>query len=69
LGKERIRELKGNYPPCKIPTGNLFMNEAYFHLLLLAYIFVNWFKPLCQPPDWRATPLQTLFHRIMLMRT
>ena len=53
LSKGRIGELKGDYPPCKIPTADLFANEAYFHLLLLTYIFVNWFKPLCRPPDWK----------------
>ena len=32
-----------------IPTRHFFANETYFHLLLLAYNLVNWFKRLCLP--------------------
>ncbi len=67
-GMERIiRELKGDYPLGKIPTRHFFANEAYFHLLLLAYNLVNWFKRLCLPPELQTATLQTLRHRIFLM--
>lgn len=67
-GIERIiRELKGDYPLGKIPTRHFFANEAYFHLLLLAYNLVNWFKRLCLPEEFQTTTLQTLRNRILLM--
>lgn len=67
-GIERIiRELKGDYPLGKIPTRHFFANEAYFHLLLLAYNLVNWFKRLCLPEKFQTTTLQTLRNRILLM--
>ena len=45
-----IRQLKGEYAPGSVPTQHFFANEIYFHLLLLAYNLVNWFKRLCLPP-------------------
>ena len=36
-----IKELKADYPLAKIPTGQFAANEAYFHLLLLAYNLVS----------------------------
>lgn len=67
-GIERIiRELKGAYPLGKIPTRHFLANETYFHLLLLAYNLVNWFKRLCLPQDFQTSTLQTLRHRIFLM--
>ena len=44
-----IRQLKGDYALGSIPTRHFFANETYFHLLLLAYNLVNWFKRLCLP--------------------
>jgi len=67
-GVERIiRELKGDYPLGKIPTRHFFANQAYFHLLLLAYNLVNWFKRLCLPPEFQTATLQTLRNQILLM--
>jgi len=67
-GVERIiRELKGDYPLGKIPTRHFFANEAYFHLLLLAYNLVNWFKRLCLPEEFHTATLQTLRNCILLM--
>lgn len=62
-----IRQLKGDYALGRIPTRHFFANETYFHLLLLAYNLVNWFKRLCLPPELPAATLQTLRHRILLM--
>ena len=50
-----------------IPTSHFFANETYFHLLLLAYNLVNWFKRLCLPEELQTATLQTLRHRILLM--
>ena len=67
-GIERIiRELKGDYPLGKIPTRHFFANEAYLHLLLLAYSLVNWFKRLCLPSEFQSATLHTLRNRILLM--
>jgi hypothetical protein len=62
-----IRQLKGDYALGSIPTRHFFANETYFHLLLLAYNLVNWFKRLCLPLDFQAATLQTLRHKILLM--
>jgi hypothetical protein len=42
-----IRQLKRDYALGHIPTRHFFANEVYFHLLLLAYNLINWFKRLC----------------------
>lgn len=62
-----IKQLKGDYALGSIPTRHFFANEAYFHLLLLAYNLVNWFKRLCLPPELQNATLQTLRHKILLM--
>jgi Transposase DDE domain group 1 len=62
-----IKQLKGDYALGNIPTRHFFANETYFHLLLLAYNLVNWFKRLCLPDDLQNATLQTLRHRIFLM--
>src|SRR5262249_56154377 len=49
------------------PPRHFFANETYFHLLLLAYNLVNWFKRLCLPPDFQNATLQSLRHKILLM--
>lgn len=62
-----IKQLKGDYALGAIPTRHFFANETYFHLLLLAYNLVNWFKRLCLPPEFQSATLQTLRHQILLM--
>lgn len=62
-----IKQLKGDYALGSIPTRHFFANQTYFHLLLLAYNLVNWFKRLCLPPDLQTATLQTLRHRVLLM--
>jgi hypothetical protein len=62
-----IRELKSAYALGAIPTRKFFANETYFHLLLLAYNLINWFKRLCLPPQLQKATLQTLRERILLM--
>jgi hypothetical protein len=62
-----IRQLKGDYALGSIPTRHFFANEIYFHLLLLAYNLVNWFKRLCLPPEFQTATLQTLRHKVLLM--
>jgi hypothetical protein len=62
-----IRQLKGDYALGHIPSHHFFANEAYFHLLLLAYNLINWFKRLCLPPEFHGATLQTLRQQILLM--
>lgn len=62
-----IRQLKADYALGRIPTRHFFANETYFHLLLLAYNLVNWFKRLCLPPEFQTATLQRLREQILLM--
>lgn len=62
-----IRELKEAYPLAKIPTQSWQANEAYFHLILLAYNLVNWFRRLCLPREWQRTTLGTLRTRLFVL--
>ncbi len=62
-----IKELKADYPPAKIPTGQFTANEAYFHLLLFAYNLVNWYKRLCLPAAYHAMTLNTLRPRLFML--
>jgi len=61
-----IRQLKGDYALGSIPTRHFFANETHFHLLLLAYNLINWFKRLCLPPELQNATLQTLRRQILL---
>jgi hypothetical protein len=62
-----IKELKADYPLAKIPTGQFAANEAYFHLLLVAYNLVNWMKRLCLPTAYHAMMLSTLRPRLFML--
>jgi hypothetical protein len=62
-----IRQLKGDYALGHIPGHHFFANETYFHLLLLAYNLVNWFKRLCLPLEFQTATLHTLREQILLM--
>ena len=62
-----IKELKADYPLAKIPTSQFAANEAYFHLLLLAYNLVNWYKRLCLPVQYHPMTLGTLRPRLLML--
>lgn len=62
-----IKELKADYPLAKIPTKHFAANEAYFHLLLLSYNLINWFKRLCLPKEFQAMTLSTLRHQLLMI--
>lgn len=62
-----IKQLKGDYRLGNIPTRLFLANETYFHLLLLAYNLINWFKRLCLPQEFQDAMLQTLRQKILLM--
>jgi len=58
--ERHIRELAYDYPLAKIPTQEWLANVAFFHLLLLAYDIVHYFKRLCLPRSYRYKTLKTL---------
>jgi DDE family transposase len=62
-----IKELKGDYALGSIPSRHFLANATYFHLLLLAYNVVNWFKRLCLPQEYQRATLHTLRQQIFVM--
>lgn len=62
-----VRQLKHDYPLGKIPTRNFAANEIYFHLLLLAYNLINWFKRLCLPEEFQAVTLGSLRNQLLVV--
>jgi len=62
-----IRELKESYALAKIPTNSFQANQLYFHLLLLAYNIVNWFRRLCLPPIFQNATLETIRAEILVL--
>ena len=65
--EQLIRELKGDYGIGHIPTRQYMANEAYFHLLLLAYNCVVWFQRTCLPAHLQAATLQRLREDLLVM--
>lgn len=55
-----IRELKESFPLGNIPTNSFLANQVNFHLILLTYDLVNWFKRMCLPQEWNSAALHTL---------
>ena len=62
-----IKELKADYTLAKIPTKYFQANEAYFHILLLAYNLLNWFKRLCLSREFQTLTLNTLRYRLLVI--
>jgi hypothetical protein len=58
--EQTIRELLYDLPLSQIPTGEWLANVAFFHLLMLAYNLVHWFKRLCLPRDYAAATVETV---------
>lgn len=55
-----IRELLHDYPLGDTPTQDWIANVAFFHLLLLAYDVVHWFKRLCLSREYLHATLDTI---------
>lgn len=66
-GELIIRELREAYSLGKIPTRDWASNQAYFHLCLLAYDLLNWFRRVCLPPDWHRRNLQSIREQLLLV--
>jgi hypothetical protein len=62
-----IRELKDAYALGKIPSKDFAANEAFFHIVLLAYNLLSWFKRLCAPPRWQRATLPTLRQKLLFV--
>lgn len=62
-----IRELKESFPLGKIASNNFLANQAHFHLILLSYDLVNWFKHLCLPQQWQNATLKTIRTDILVV--
>jgi len=58
--EKNIRELIYDYPLGDIPTQDWIPNVAFFHILLLAYDIVHWFKRLCLPREYLHLTLDTI---------
>jgi hypothetical protein len=65
--EKHIRELKEDYALAKIPTRSFQANQMYFHLLLLAYNIVNWFRRICLPEKYQKSTLQTIRSEILVL--
>lgn len=65
--EQLIRELKGDYGIGHIPTQQYLANEAYFHLLLLAYNCVVWFQHTCLPAPLHTATLQRLREDVLVI--
>lgn len=58
--EKHIRELLYDYPLSKLPTADWLANVAFFHLVLLAYDLMHWFRRLCLPPEYQEATLETV---------
>jgi len=65
--EQLIRELKGDYGIGHIPTRQYMANEAFFHLLLLAYNGVVWFQRTCLPTHMQTATLQRLREDLLVV--
>lgn len=58
--EKHIRELLYDYPLGKLPTDDWLANVAFFHLILLAYDLMHWFRRLCLPRQYKEATLETV---------
>jgi len=65
--EKHIRELKEDYALAKIPTKSFQANQMYFHLLVLAYNIINWFRRICLPQKYQKSTLQTIRSEILVL--
>jgi hypothetical protein len=58
--EKTIRELLYDLPLSQIPTSRWLANVAYFHVMMLAYNLVHWFKRLCLPGGYAHATVETV---------
>lgn len=65
--EKHIRELAYDYPLTHVPTQEWLSNVAFFHLLLLAFDIVHYFKRLCLPRSYRHKTLKTIRMELLVL--
>jgi len=55
-----IRELLYDLPLNQIPTSRWIANVAFFHMMMLAYNLVHWFKRLCLARSYANATVDTV---------
>jgi hypothetical protein len=58
--EKTIRELLYDLPLNQIPTRRWVANVAFFHMMMLAYNLVHWFKRLCLPTTYANATVETV---------
>jgi hypothetical protein len=58
--EKTIRELIYDLPLSQIPSAQWLANVAYFHILMLAYNLVHWFKRRCLPQKYTRATVETV---------
>jgi hypothetical protein len=58
--EKTIRELLYDLPLSQIPTSRWVANVAYFHVMMLAYNLVHWFKRLGLPREYAHATVETV---------
>jgi len=58
--EKTIRELIYDLPLSQIPSTHWLANVAYFHILMLAYNLVHWFKHQCLPSKYARATVETI---------
>lgn len=62
-----IKELKHDYFLTKIPTRSFMANTSYFHILMLTYNLINWFKRLCLPREFQNKTINTIRSQLIFI--
>lgn len=65
--EKHIRELAYDFPLTHVPTQEWLPNVAFFHLLLLAFDIVHYFKRLCLPRNYRYKTLKTIRMELLVL--
>lgn len=55
-----IKELKLDFALSKIPAKKFLANQTYFHLILLSYNIIAWFRRICLPKKFQRATLETI---------
>jgi hypothetical protein len=65
--EKHIRELAYDYPLTHVPTQDWLPNVAFFHLLLLAFDIVHYFKRLCLTKSYHYKTLKTIRMELLVL--
>ncbi len=65
--EKNIRELLYDLPLGKIPSGDWVANVAFFHLVLLAFDLVHWFRRLCLPVVYKTATVEIVRTNFLML--